>query len=232
MKRLSLLDKLKVFWDVSKSSYWFAILLIGLIIIAYIFLSTNKKNAKKNKTIYIGITITVLVLLPLLVQVVIMMVNGNLGTSVAILGAFSLIRFRSMPGTSRELLSIFETMAIGLSIGMGHIIFAVVFTILISLTLLVLSKIKFGEKPKTQNIKILIPEELDYTNVFEDILNKYTKKHEILKVKTTNLGSMYEITYNIELKEINEKEFIDELRTRNGNLNITLNHELKESGEL
>jgi len=176
--------------------------------------------------------ITVLVLLPLLVQVVIMMVNGNLGTSVAILGAFSLIRFRSMPGTSRELLSIFEAMAIGLSIGMGHIIFAVVFTILISLTLLVLSKIKFGEKPKTQNIKILIPEDLDYTNVFEDILDKYTKKHEILKVKTTNLGSMYEITYNIELKEINEKEFIDELRTRNGNLNITLNHELKESGEL
>lgn len=176
--------------------------------------------------------ITVLVLLPLLVQVVIMMVNGNLGTSVAILGAFSLIRFRSMPGTSRELLSIFEAMAIGLSIGMGHIIFAVVFTMLISLTLLVLSKIKFGEKPKTQNIKILIPEDLDYTNVFEDILNKYTKKHEILKVKTTNLGSMYEITYNIELKEINEKEFIDELRTRNGNLNITLNHELKESGEL
>ena len=176
--------------------------------------------------------ITVLVLLPLLVQVVIMMVNGNLGTSVAILGAFSLIRFRSMPGTSRELLSIFEAMAIGLSIGMGHIIFAVVFTILISLTLLVLSKIKFGEKPQTQNIKILIPEDLDYTNIFEDILNKYTKKHEILKVKTTNLGSMYEITYNIELKEINEKEFIDELRTRNGNLNITLNHELKESGEL
>ena len=176
--------------------------------------------------------ITVLVLLPLLVQVVIMMVNGNLGTSVAILGAFSLIRFRSMPGTSRELLSIFEAMAIGLSIGMGHIIFAVVFTILISLTLLVLSKIKFGEKPKTQNIKILIPEDLDYTNAFEDILDKYTKKHEILKVKTTNLGSMYEITYNIELKEINEKEFIDELRTRNGNLNITLNHELKESGEL
>jgi len=176
--------------------------------------------------------ITVLVLLPLLVQVVIMMVNGNLGTSVAILGAFSLIRFRSMPATSRELLSIFEAMAIGLSIGMGHIIFAVVFTILISLTLLILSITKFGEKTQTQNIKILIPEDLDYTNVFEDILNKYTKKHEITKVKTTNLGSMYEITYNIELKEINEKKFIDELRTRNGNLNITLNHELKESGEL
>ena len=197
---------------------------LGLGLVVALTLTLTKKYSKNF--------IITLIILPLLVQVVIMMVNGNLGTSVAILGAFSLIRFRSMPGTSRELLSIFETMAIGLSIGMGHIIFAVVFTILISLTLLVLSKIKFGEKPKTQNIKILIPEELDYTNVFEDILNKYTKKHEILKVKTTNLGSMYEITYNIELKEINEKEFIDELRTRNGNLNITLNHELKESGEL
>lgn len=203
------------------------ICMISSVILGLVVALTHTLTKKYTKNF-----ITVLVLLPLLVQVVIMMVNGNLGTSVAILGAFSLIRFRSMPGTSRELLSIFEAMAIGLSIGMGHIIFAVVFTILISLTLLVLSKIKFGEKPKTQNIKILIPEDLDYTNVFEDILNKYTKKHEILKVKTTNLGSMYEITYNIELKEINEKEFIDELRTRNGNLNITLNHELKESGEL
>lgn len=203
------------------------ICMISSVILGLVVALTHTLTKKYTKNF-----ITVLVLLPLLVQVVIMMVNGNLGTSVAILGAFSLIRFRSMPGTSRELLSIFEAMAIGLSIGMGHIIFAVVFTILISLTLLVLSKIKFGEKPKTQNIKILIPEDLDYTNVFEDILNKYTKKHEILKVKTTNLGSMYEITYNIELKEINEKEFIDELRTRNGNLNITLNHELKEAGEL
>lgn len=197
---------------------------LGLGIIVALTHTLTKKYTKNF--------ITVLVLLPLLVQVVIMMVNGNLGTSVAILGAFSLIRFRSMPGTSRELLSIFESMAIGLSIGMGHILFAVVFTILISLTLLILSITSFGEKPKTQNIKILIPEDLDYTNVFEDIMNKYTNTHEILKVKTTNLGSMYEITYNIELKNINEKEFIDELRTRNGNLNITLNHELKESGEL
>ncbi len=203
------------------------ICMISSVILGLVVALTHTLTKKYTKNF-----ITVLVLLPLLVQVVIMMVNGNLGTSVAILGAFSLIRFRSMPATSRELLSIFEAMAIGLSIGMGHIIFAVVFTILISLTLLILSITKFGEKTKTQNIKILIPEDLDYTSVFEDILNKYTKKHEITKVKTTNLGSMYEITYNIEPKNINEKEFIDELRTRNGNLNITLNHELKESGEL
>lgn len=176
--------------------------------------------------------ITVLVLLPLLVQVVIMMVNGNLGTSIAIMGAFGLIRFRSMPGTSRELLSIFEAMAIGLSIGMGHIIFAVVFTIITSLTILLLSITKFGETKNKQTLKILIPEDLDYTEVFEEIFKTYTTEHEITKVKTTNLGSMYEITYDVIVKEKEEKKFIDELRTRNGNLNITLNHKKIETGEL
>lgn len=176
--------------------------------------------------------IIVLVLLPLLVQVVIMMVNGNLGTSVAILGAFSLIRFRSMPGTSRELLSIFLDMAIGLSLGMGYITFAIIFTLLTVLTILILEKLKLGEKPQKQNLKILIPEDLDYTEVFEDVFNEYTKEHNITKVKTTNLGSMYEISYEIELKENTEKELIDALRVKNGNLNITLNHALKEIGEL
>ena len=176
--------------------------------------------------------IIVLVLLPLLVQVVIMMVNGNLGTSVAILGAFSLIRFRSMPGTSRELLSIFLDMAIGLSLGMGYITFAIIFTLLTVLTILILEKLKLGEKPQKQNLKILIPEDLDYTEVFEDIFKEYTKEHNITKVKTTNLGSMYEISYEIELKENKEKELIDVLRVKNGNLNITLNHALKEIGEL
>ena len=176
--------------------------------------------------------IIVLVLLPLLVQVVIMMVNGNLGTSVAILGAFSLIRSRSMPGTSRELLSIFLDMAIGLSLGMGYITFAIIFTLLTVLTILILEKLKLGEKPQKQNLKILIPEDLDYTEVFEDVFNEYTKEHNITKVKTTNLGSMYEISYEIELKENKEKELIDALRVKNGNLNITLNHALKEIGEL
>lgn len=176
--------------------------------------------------------IIVLVLLPLLVEVVIMMVNGNLGTSVAILGAFSLIRFRSMPGTSRELLSIFTSMAIGLSLGMGHITFALVFTLISCLTILILSKTTFGETKNKQKLKILIPEDLDYEDAFEEIFKKYTKSYEITKVKTTNLGSMYEITYNVELKDIKPKEFIDELRCKNGNLNIILNHENIEIGEL
>ncbi len=197
---------------------------LGLGIIVALTHTLTKKYTKNF--------ITVLVLLPLLVQVVIMMVNGNLGTSVAILGAFGLIRFRSMPGTSRELLSVFFAMAIGLSIGMGHIIFAIVFTAITSLTILLLSITTFGETKKKQNLKILIPEDLDYTTVFENIFKNYTEEHNITKVKTTNLGSMYEITYDVIVKENKEKQLIDELRTRNGNLNITLNHQKIENGEL
>lgn len=165
-----------------------------------------------------------LALLPLLVQVVIMLVNGNLGTSVAILGAFSLIRFRSMPGSSRELLSIFLTMAIGLAVGTGYITFAILFTIVACLVILVLSKLKFGENSRNERIlKITIPENLDYPNVFSSVLNKYTDRNQLEKIKTTNMGSLFELTYSIKLKnKIDEKSFIDELRILNDNLNIAL----------
>lgn len=203
------------------------ICMVASIILGLVVALTHTLTKKYSKNF-----ITVLVLLPLLVQVVIMMVNGNLGTSVAILGAFGLIRFRSMPGTSRELLSVFFAMAIGLAIGMGHITFAIVFTLITSLTILILSKTSFGEEKKKQSLKILIPEDLDYTEVFDDIFKKYTLENNITKVKTTNLGSMYEITYDVIVKEKQEKELIDALRTRNGNLNITLNHQKLENGEL
>lgn len=203
------------------------ICMVASIILGLVVALTHTLTKKYSKNF-----ITVLVLLPLLVQVVIMMVNGNLGTSVAILGAFGLIRFRSMPGTSRELLSVFFAMAIGLAIGMGHITFAIVFTLITSLTILILSKTSFGEEKKKQSLKILIPEDLDYTEVFDDIFKKYTLENNITKVKTTNLGSMYEITYDVIVKEKQEKELIDALRIRNGNLNITLNHQKIESGEL
>lgn len=197
---------------------------LGLGIVVALTHTLTKKYSKNF--------IIVLVLLPLLVEVVIMMVNGNLGTSVAILGAFGLIRFRSMPGTSRELLSVFFAMAIGLALGMGHIMFAVVFTIVISIAILLLSKTSFGEKKNKQSLKIVVPEDLDYTTIFDDVFSKYTISHEIAKVKTTNLGSMYEITYDVELKENIEKEFIDAVRCRNGNLNVVLNHQKIEVGEL
>lgn len=185
------------------------------IIIALVHMYSTK--CSKNFAITIAV-------LPLLVQVVIMMVNGNLGTSIAILGSFSLIRFRSMQGNSRELVSIFFAMAIGLAVGMGHIMYAFVFKLITSLALIILQKSSFGMKKNNEkSLKVTIPENLDYTNIFDDIFDKYTNNIELNKIKTTNMGSMFELSYNISLKKnINEKDFIDEIRTRNGNLTVNL----------
>ena len=159
------------------------------------------------------------------------MVNGNLGTSIAIVGAFSLVRFRSLPGTSKEILSVFFAMAIGLATGMGQIAFAIIITLLVSLTQILLTKLKFGNvNEKLKILKINIPDNLDYTEVFDDIFKKYLTDYTISKVKTVNLGSLFEITYTITLKnDINEKEFLDELRLRNSNLKIILTHPLEDS---
>lgn len=201
-----------------------ASIILGLII-ACVHMFTTKYS--KNFVITLSV-------LPVIVQVIIMMVNGNLGTSVAVLGAFSLIRFRSMPGNSREIVSIFFAMGIGLAVGMGHIAFATVITVLVSLLLVVLSKTKFGERNSHEKkLKIVIPEDLDYSNVFDDLFEKYTKTNELEKVKTTNMGSLFELTYRIVTREnINEKEFLDDLRCRNGNLNITLARETTGENEL
>jgi len=173
--------------------------------------------------------LTTLVILPLIVQVVIIMVNGNLGTSVAILGAFSLIRFRSLQCNSKELLVIFLTMAIGLATGMGYILFAFVFTIIACLMIFILNKL-FEDK-ETKLLKIVVPEDLDYEDAFEEVLEKYTSSYELIKSKTINMGSLYELTYQVNLKNnVKQKELIDELRVKNGNLKIILSHELK--GEL
>lgn len=149
-------------------------------------------------------------------------------------GVFGLVRFRSMPGNSREIASVFFAMGIGLAVGMGQILFAAVITVIVSLVLVILSKTKFGEKNmQEKKLKIVIPEDLDYSNVFDDLFEKYTKKNELEKVKTTNMGSLYELTFNIIPKDnIHEKEFIDELRCRNGNLNITLAREMTQENEL
>ncbi len=166
--------------------------------------------------------IVTLVLLPALVQTVIMLVNGNLGTSVAVMGAFSLVRFRSIPGSSREISGIFFAMVIGLATGMGYLTYAVAITILVGLGMILLSKSSFGEQKGSQKeLKVTIPENLDYTNIFDDIFERFTKKATLNKVKTTNMGSMYELRYQIQLNdEKEEKKFIDELRCRNGNLTI------------
>lgn len=164
--------------------------------------------------------VVTLALLPTIIQLVIMMVNGNLGTGVAVMGAFSLVRFRSIPGGAREISSIFLAMALGLATGMGYVGVAVVFLIVIGAVTMFLTVIPYGEQ-REKMLKIVIPEDLDYTNIFDDLFSRYAKRCELLRVKTTEMGSLYELQYKILLKNPEEeKAFIDEIRCRNGNLNI------------
>lgn len=202
---------------------------LGAIILGFIISAVHMCSGKYSKNFAITLAI-----LPFLVSTVIIMVNGNLGTSVAVLGAFGLVRFRSIPGNSREITSVFMAMAIGLAIGMGQILFATFLTVVASLIIFILSKTSFGSKKKEEKkLKITIPEDLDYTELFEDLFKKYTDKVSLDKVKTTNLGSLYDLTYTVELKEnINEKEMIDEIRCRNGNLNIILGRTDENGGDL
>lgn len=164
-----------------------------------------------------------LALLPAIVQVVIMIVNGNIGTGVAVMGAFSLIRFRSVPGTAREICSIFLAMAVGLATGTGYIGVAVLFTVIMEAANLLYTISGFGEqKTSEKDLKITIPEGLDYTGVFDDLFEKYTSRSELVRVKTADMGSLYKLHYRITLKNAaEEKKMIDELRCRNGNLEIT-----------
>lgn len=163
-----------------------------------------------------------LALLPAVIQAVIMMVNGNLGTGVAVMGAFSLVRFRSMPGDSREIGSVFLAMAIGLATGMGYLGIAVFLLLVIGAMTIGLASLPIGrEKFLEKELKVTIPENLDYAGIFDDLFQKYTDRVELQKVKTVNMGSLYELCYRIRLKsESGEKAMIDDIRCRNGNLTI------------
>jgi hypothetical protein len=164
-----------------------------------------------------------LVLLPAIVQVIIMLVNGNIGAGVAVAGAFSLVRFRSIPGTAREIGALFFAMAIGFVTGLGFIFYAFVFLLLIGGVSLLLACLSFDEDGILRFLKIKVPENLDYEGLFDDIFDKYATRITLEKVTTTDMGSLFELTYTIHLKSsYKPKAFIDELRCRNGNLNITL----------
>lgn len=217
-----------IFSETASSVELSSILLCSIvsIILGVVIALTHKQTSKYNKNFLVTLSI-----LPLLVQTIIIMVNGNLGTSVAIMGAFSLVRFRSLPGTSKEILSVFFAMTVGLATGMGHLVFAIIITIIGSLAIFILSKVALFNKNKKEKIlKIMIPENLDYTNVFDDIFETYTEKVELEQVKTTNMGSMFDLSYRIILNEnVNEKEFLDDLRVKNGNLKVMISHPIEES---
>lgn len=168
-----------------------------------------------------------LAVIPAIVQIIIMLVNGNIGAGIAVAGAFSLVRFRSLPGTAKEIASIFLAMAIGLATGMGYIYLAVIFFVIVALVMLSLTILHFGLGDATGRIlKITIPENLDYDGLFDDLFKKYLKSYSLDKIKTSNMGTLFELQYQITLKDnVLPKKFFDELRCRNGNLNIICSRE-------
>ena len=201
-------------------------LLLGLVMAAaYMFRNEHTKSF-----------LVTLALLPAVVCVVIMMVNGNIGAGVAVAGAFSLVRFRSAPGSAREIVAIFLAMGAGLIAGMGYLGFAALFTVIMSVMFFIYNALANGSarsEAVNKTIKITIPEDLDYTGVFDDIFSEYTKKSDLIKVKTTNMGSMFRLTYNIKLKDpAKEKEMIDRIRERNGNLEIMVSRQENRVAEL
>lgn len=181
------------------------------------------------RTRYTKSFVITLALLPAVVCVVIMMVNGNVGAGVAVAGAFSLVRFRSVPGTAKEICALFLGMGAGLIAGMGYLGFAALFTLVMCAVFLVYNRLELGAKRNTaiyKTVTIVIPEDLDYSGVFEDIFKTYTTAWELARVKTTNMGSMFKLTYNVTLRDgSKEKEMIDKIRCRNGNLEITVSQQ-------
>jgi len=168
-----------------------------------------------------------LAMLPPVVALIIMLVNGNIGAGLAVAGTFALVRFRSVPGSAKEITGLFFSVALGLACGMGYVAIAGLFFVIISLFLLLLERFRFGQNsPAERQLKITIPENLDYDGLFDDLLNEYTLEHELIRVRTTNMGTLYELTYNIRLrgKDIS-KDFIDALRCRNGNLTVSCGRE-------
>ena len=198
-----------------------ASIVIGFVI-ALIYMYTVRKYSKDY--------VITLMLLPILVQTIIMLVNGNLGTGVAVMGAFSLVRFRSLPGNAREIGMIFFAMSTGLATGMGYITYAVCMTVIVGILLLIVCNTNFGNpRVPVKKLRVTIPEDLDYDNIFNDLFEKYTKTAELENVKTVNLGSLFTLTYDITLKDEHlEKEFIDEIRCRNGNLTVVIGRELND----
>ena len=171
-----------------------------------------------------------LALLPGVVTLVIMLVNGNIGAGLAVAGTFALVRFRSAPGSAKEITGLFMSVAIGLACGMGYVGVAVIFFVLMSVYVLGLGAARFGEESeKHRHLKITVPENTDYESLFADLLEKYTASHELNKVRTTNMGTLYELQYRVVLKDPRQiREMIDEIRCRNGNLNIVCSREAEK----
>ncbi|SFU48856.1 protein of unknown function [Clostridium sp. DSM 8431] len=195
----------------------FTSIVLGLII-SIVYMENQKKEGYSN-----GFALT-LVMLPVIISIIILLVGNNVARAFSLAGAFSIIRFRSAPGDPKDISYVFFTLAVGLACGMGYVGYAILFTVIICLLLVLLNKINFGkQKGKVVQLKITIPEDLNYDDVFDDILENYCNSWYLQKIKTRDFGSLFELNYQLILDpNSNQKKFIDELRTRNGNLNIAI----------
>ncbi len=186
------------------------------------------------KNQYSKTLVITLAILPPIVCVLIMLVSGSLGAAVAVGGVFALTRFRSATGSAKEIAQIFLAMAVGLTTGLGCIYIAIILVVTIEAMLIIFTLTKFGDSnPKRRTLKVSIPEELDYTDIFDDLFEKYTNNSTLIKVKLKNLGTIFQLTYDIQLKDAkDEKKFIDEIRERNANLDILCSRQITNSDEL
>ena len=203
----------------------FASIILGLII-SLVYIKNNEKDTYSN-----GFALS-LVMLPVIISIIILLVGNNVARAFSLAGAFSIIRFRSAPGDPRDITYVFFTLAVGLACGMGFIGYAFIFTVILCLLTLILTKLNFAT-PKTSlsRLKITVPEDLNFEGVFDEILTKYTDSYKIETVKTKDFGSLFELHYILNLKkDVSQKELLDELRVRNGNLNISLTFAGFDSG--
>ena len=178
--------------------------------------------------------IVTLAILPAIVQMVIMLVNGSVGTGIAVAGAFSLVRFRSAPGNAKEIACVFLAMSVGLATGMGYLAYAFLFVVIIGLMIVLFGVFGYGDdKGMTKELRITIPEGLEFEGVFDEVFDKYLTKSELVEVKTSNMGSLYKLKYNVVFKDTKEqKAFIDDLRVRNGNLEISCSNAVTQKETL
>ena len=186
------------------------------------------------KNMYSKTLVITIAILPPIVCVLIMLVSGSLGAAVAVGGVFALTRFRSAQGSAREITQIFLAMAVGLVTGLGYIFIAIILVVVIEAMAIIFSITKFGESSsKRRTLKVSIPEELDYTDVFNDLFEQYTTNSSLVKVKLKNLGTIFQLTYDITLKDVNEeKKFIDDIRKRNANLDVICSRIVTGADEL
>lgn len=204
-----------------------AALILGLAISGAYYLATNRRNRSAS-------FIMSLIILPAIVSIVILLVGENVARAFSLAGIFTLVRFRSIPGDSKDITFVFLSMAVGLCVGLGYLTLGAAVTLILGAVIVAVFKLGFGmSKQREKRLRITIPEDMNYQNIFDDLFSKYTTQCEMIKVKTTNMGTLFELYYDIIMKDnVSEKEFIDAIRCRNGNLNIQLGIEERNSNQL